>query len=61
MVVIDHNYTHLFELCDRLNILQEGLITLDLNVADTTLEDLTELMVTEYRRRISQGAQELRA
>jgi hypothetical protein len=41
--------------------LQEGLITLDLNVADTTLEDLTELMVTEYRRRISQGAQELRA
>jgi ABC-type sugar transport system ATPase subunit len=60
MIIIDHNYTHLFELCDRLNVLQEGHITLDQRVEDTTMEALTSLMVAEYRRRISLGQQELR-
>ncbi len=60
MIIIDHNYTHMFELCDRLNILQEGRISLDMNVEDTTIEALTELMVSEYRRRIALGQQELR-
>ncbi|MGD0285359.1 MAG: ATP-binding cassette domain-containing protein [Acidimicrobiales bacterium] len=60
MIIIDHNYTHLFELCDRLNVLQEGRITLDLNVEDTTIEALTEIMVSEYRRRIALGQQELK-
>jgi ABC-type sugar transport system ATPase subunit len=60
MIIIDHNYTHMFELCDRLNILQEGRITLDLSVEDTTIEALTELMVSEYRRRIAIGQQELK-
>ena len=26
MLIINHNYTHLFELCDRLNVLQDGRI-----------------------------------
>jgi ABC-type sugar transport system ATPase subunit len=60
MIIIDHNYTHLFELCDRLNVLQEGHITLDQRVEDTTMEALTSLMVAEYRRRITLGQQELR-
>ncbi len=60
MIIIDHNYTHMFELCDRLNVLQEGRISLDMNVEDTTIEALTELMVSEYRRRIALGQQELR-
>jgi ABC-type sugar transport system ATPase subunit len=60
MLIIDHNYQHLFELCDRLNVLQEGRITLDLRVEDTTMEDLTSLMVAEYRRRITLGEEELR-
>ncbi len=34
MIVIDHNYTHLFELCDRLNVLQDGRITYDQAVQD---------------------------
>ena len=29
IIVIDHNYAHLFELCDRLNIMNGGVITLD--------------------------------
>ena len=60
MIIIDHNYTHMFELCDRLNVLQEGRISLDMNVEDTTIEALTELMVSEYRRRIALGQQELK-
>ena len=55
MIVIDHNYTHLFQLCDRLAILQEGVITFDRLVADTSLHELTEYMVSEYRRQVDTG------
>ena len=60
MIVIDHNYTHLFELCDRLNVLQDGRITYDQAVQATSIEELTELMVTEYRRRVTAGQRELK-
>jgi simple sugar transport system ATP-binding protein len=60
MIVIDHNYTHLFELCDRINILQGGHIILDQRVEDTSIEELTELMVSEYRKKVSEGQKELR-
>ena len=59
MIVIDHNYTHLFELCDRLNVMQEGRITYDQNVEETSIEQLTELMVADYRRRVMAGRVEL--
>ena len=52
IVVIDHNYAHLFELCDRINVMQGGRITIDRQVRDTSLEELTELMVSSYRREI---------
>ena len=55
MIVVDHNYTHLFQLCDRLAILQEGVITFDRLVADTSLQELTEYMVNEYRRQVDTG------
>ena len=29
IIVIDHNYAHLFELCDRLNVMEGGRITID--------------------------------
>ena len=28
IIVIDHNYAHLFELCDRINVMQGGRITI---------------------------------
>ncbi len=59
MIIIDHNYTHLFELCDRLNVLQEGRISHDVLVKDTSMEQMTELMVSEYRRRITMGEKAL--
>jgi simple sugar transport system ATP-binding protein len=52
IIVIDHNYAHLFELCDRLNVMQGGKITIDQRVHETSLEQLTELMVSSYRRQL---------
>jgi simple sugar transport system ATP-binding protein len=54
IIVIDHNYAHLFELCDRLNVMQGGRITIDQQVHETSLEELTELMVSSYRRQIEE-------
>ena len=54
MIVIDHNYAHLFELCDRLNVLQGGRITIDQQVRETSLEELTQLMVSSYRSQLEE-------
>src|ERR1700760_2986614 len=53
IIVIDHNYAHLFELCDRLNVIDGGRITLDQQVHETSIEELTELMVSAYRRQLA--------
>jgi len=60
MLIIDHNYTHLFELCDRLNVLQDGRIVLDQNTSDTSLDELTDLMVADFRRRVEAEQQSSR-
>ncbi|MGO9149785.1 MAG: ATP-binding cassette domain-containing protein [Acidimicrobiales bacterium] len=52
MIIIDHNFAHLFELCDRVNVMQGGRITIDQLTADTSLEELTELMVSSYRSQL---------
>ena len=49
VIMIDHNYTHIFQVCDRINLLQHGMITLDKPTADTSIDELTDLMVAEYR------------
>jgi simple sugar transport system ATP-binding protein len=54
IIVIDHNYAHLFELCDRINVMQNGCITIDQPVQETSLEELTELMVSSYRRELDE-------
>ncbi len=54
IIVIDHNYAHLFELCDRLNVMNVGRITLDQQVHETSIEQLTELMVSAYRRQLEE-------
>jgi ABC-type sugar transport system ATPase subunit len=54
IIVIDHNYAHLFELCDRINVMQDGRITIDQPVHETSLEELTELMISSYRRQLDE-------
>ena len=54
IIVIDHNYAHLFELCDRINVMEGGRITIDQPVHETSLETLTELMVSSYRSQLEE-------
>jgi simple sugar transport system ATP-binding protein len=50
MILIAHNYAHVFEVCDRVNVLQHGSISFDKPTSETSVEELTDLMVSEYRR-----------
>jgi len=49
IIMIAHNYGQVFEICDRVNLLQHGTITLDKRIVDTSLEELNELVMREYR------------
>ena len=50
IIMILHNYVHVLQACDRVNMIQEGAIALDKPTADTSVEELTEIVVNEYRR-----------
>ncbi|HEV3094849.1 MAG TPA: ATP-binding cassette domain-containing protein [Solirubrobacteraceae bacterium] len=50
IVMILHNYIHVLEACDRVNMIQDGVIVLDKPTAETSVEELTEIVVNEYRR-----------
>ena len=45
-----HNYVHVLTACDRVNLIQDGVITLDKPTSETSVEELTEIVVDEYRR-----------
>jgi simple sugar transport system ATP-binding protein len=49
IIVIAHNYAQVLQVCDRVNLLQHGAITFDKPTGETSLEELTELVVAEYR------------
>src|SRR6059058_2717301 len=51
MIVVAHNYIHVVEICDRVNLLQHGAITFDKPTAETSVEELTDLVAAEYRAR----------
>ncbi len=55
IIISDHNFAHLFELCDRVNVMQGGRITIDQLTKDTSLEQLTELMVSNYRSQLERS------
>jgi simple sugar transport system ATP-binding protein len=50
MILIVHNYAQVLDVCDRVNLLQHGTITFDKPTAETSLDELTDLVVAEYRR-----------
>jgi simple sugar transport system ATP-binding protein len=49
VIIIAHNYGQVLEVADRINLLQDGEITLDKASKDTSVEELTEIVVKEYR------------
>ena len=50
MILIAHNYAQVLEVCDRVNLLRHGRIFLDKRTSETSVDELTEVMVEEYRR-----------
>jgi simple sugar transport system ATP-binding protein len=50
IIMIAHNYVHVLESCDRVNLIQDGAITFDKPSASTSVEELNDIVVNEYRR-----------
>jgi ABC-type sugar transport system ATPase subunit len=49
LILIAHNFVHVFEVADRINLLRNGEITFDKPTSETSVEELTEIVATEYR------------
>ena len=50
IIMILHNYVHVLATCDRVNMLQDGVIALDKPTGETSVEELTQIVVEEYKR-----------
>jgi ABC-type sugar transport system ATPase subunit len=50
IIMILHNYVQVFEACDRVSLIQDGAIVLDKPTAETSVDELTDIVVNEYRR-----------
>jgi ABC-type sugar transport system ATPase subunit len=50
IIMILHNYVQVFQACDRVSLIQEGVIALDKPTAETSVDELNEIVVNEYRR-----------
>jgi ABC-type sugar transport system ATPase subunit len=51
VIMIAHNYAQIVDVCDRVNLLQHGRITYDRLVGSTSVQELTELIASDYRQR----------
>jgi simple sugar transport system ATP-binding protein len=49
ILMILHNYVHVFQACDRVNLLRDGEIVLDKPTSESSVEELTEVVVRETR------------
>jgi simple sugar transport system ATP-binding protein len=54
IIIIAHNYGQVLQVCDRVNMIQDGKITLDKRADETSAEELTEVVVAEYRRALEE-------
>ncbi|NDU73640.1 ATP-binding cassette domain-containing protein [Actinomadura sp. DSM 109109] len=50
IIIIAHNYAQVLDVCDRVNLLQHGRISFDRPTSETSLRELTDLVVADYRR-----------
>jgi ABC-type sugar transport system ATPase subunit len=48
--MILHNYVHVLQACNRVSLIQDGAIALDRPTAETSVGELTEIGVNEYRK-----------
>jgi simple sugar transport system ATP-binding protein len=49
IIIVAHNYAHIFDVCDRVNLLQNGEITFDQQTKQTSVEELMNLVLHELR------------
>ena len=49
IILIAHNYSQVVDVCDRVNLLQHGQITVDKPAAETSVPELLDLVAAEYR------------
>ena len=54
IIMIAHNYGQVLEVCDRVNLIQGGQITLDKLSSETSAQELTDLVVAEYRKALEE-------
>ncbi|MCW3031749.1 MAG: simple sugar transport system ATP-binding protein [Solirubrobacteraceae bacterium] len=50
IIMILHNYVHVLQACDRVSMIQDGAIAIDKPTSETSVEELTDIVVNEYRR-----------
>ena len=50
IIIIAHNYGQALEVCDRINLLQHGEITFDKLAKDTSVQELNDIVIEEYRK-----------
>jgi simple sugar transport system ATP-binding protein len=49
VIIVAHNYAHIFDVCDRVCLLQNGSITFDRQTHETSVEELMNLVLHEIR------------
>jgi simple sugar transport system ATP-binding protein len=54
VIIIAHNYAQVLEVCDRVNLIQDGRISLDKPAGETSAQELTEMVIAEYRRALEE-------
>jgi ABC-type sugar transport system ATPase subunit len=54
IIIIAHNYGQVLEVCDRVNLIQDGRISFDKRSDETSADELTEMVVAEYRKALEE-------
>jgi len=54
VIIIAHNYGQVLEISDRINLLQHGEITFDKASRDTSVTELNDIVIEEYRRALAE-------
>jgi simple sugar transport system ATP-binding protein len=54
VIIIAHNYGQVLEIADRVNLLQHGEITFDKPSAETSVQELNDIVIEEYRKALQE-------
>ena len=49
IIIVAHNYAQIFDVCDRINLIEAGEIAFDKPTSETSVQELTDRVVREYR------------